>query len=270
MRNIKYIIPLLLFLSFSCGTQSHLNKITVSPNSSKIIAHRGYSSIAPENTLIAFQKAIDCGADYFELDVHKSKDGKPIVIHDSTIDRTSSNHKKGIVREMTYQALTGVNVGFSKKFGNKYDDEKIPTLKQALTLAKGKIKVCIEIKVHDVEQEVIQLVNSLNMQEEVIIFSFKFEVLTKIRQLDKKIPILYLIDYANESIIEYAKLINAQAIGVGYATQPTKELLTLAHQNGLEIWKWTINKEEDLKKWIDFGLDGIITNYPEMAMSFRK
>ena len=113
----------------------------------KVIAHRGFSGIAPENTLAAFQKAIDSQFEYYELDVHKTKDDSLVVIHDATVDRTSSNGMKGKVSEMTYQELSKVRVGYSNKFGNEFKNEKIPTLREALVKSKGKIKVCVEVKV---------------------------------------------------------------------------------------------------------------------------
>ena len=86
----------------------------------KVAAHRGFSSIAPENTLIAFQKAIDIGADYFELDVHKTKDDSLVVIHDYDVNRTSSDGLKGKIAEMNYADLVKINVGAPKEFGDKY------------------------------------------------------------------------------------------------------------------------------------------------------
>ena len=85
----------------------------------KIVAHRGFSSAAPENTLAAFEKAITSKADYFELDVHKSKDDSLVVIHNSTVDETTSNGATGVVAQMTYDQLTAVKVGYSKKFSAK-------------------------------------------------------------------------------------------------------------------------------------------------------
>ena len=110
----------------------------------KIIAHRGFSGIAPENTLIAFQKAIDCKADYFELDVHKTKNDSIVVIHDSSVDKTSSNGFKGEIAELNYSDLRAVNVGYSRKFGDKYENEKIPTLREALALAKGRLRSALK------------------------------------------------------------------------------------------------------------------------------
>ncbi len=232
----------------------------------KIIAHRGFSNIAPENTLIAFQKAIESGADYFELDVHKTKDNVIVVIHDSSIDRTSSNDMKGKISEMNYSDLTEIRVGYPSKFGDEYKNEKIPTLKEALELAKGKIKVCIEIKVYGVEKEVLEIVDALEINKDIIIFSFYSQVLTKIRQLSKSISILFLIDSADKMTIKYANEIKVNAIGVGHGTTITKEYLDSAHQQGIEVWKWTVNDENEMQQLIDLGLDGLITNAPDKAV----
>lgn len=232
----------------------------------KIIAHRGFSNIAPENTLIAFQKAIESKADYFELDVHKTKDDSIVVIHDSSVDRTSSNDMKGEISELNYSDLNTVKVGYSTKFGDKYENERIPTLREALKLAQGKIKVCIEIKVYGAEEEILKIVNDLGINNEVIIFSFYYPVLAKIRQLDKNIPILFLIGTADKMTIDYAKVIESNAIGVGYGTTITKEYLDFAHSHGIEVWKWTVNDEAEMQQLIDIGIDGLITNFPDKAI----
>ena len=232
----------------------------------KIIAHRGFSSIAPENTLIAFQKAIEYNADYFELDVHKTRNDSIVVIHDSSVERTGSNNVKGEIAEMNYNDLSTLKVGYPMKFGDKYENEKIPTLREALELAKGKIKVCIEIKVFGAEKEILEIVNDLGVNNDVIIFSFHYPVLAKIRELDQNIPILYLINKADKKTIDYAKIIGSKAIGVGYGTTVTEEYLNFAHNNGIEVWKWTVNEEDEMQQLIDIGLDGLITNFPDKAL----
>ncbi len=244
--------------------------LTMSYAQTKIIAHRGFSGVAPENTLISFQKAIDTGADYFELDVHGTIDDQVVVIHDASVDRTSSNDMKGKVSDMTYNDLTKVEVGYSKKYKNKYENLKIPTLRQALELAKGKIKVCIEIKAYGIEQEIMDIVNDLGMNDEVIMFSFYYQVLAKIRQLDKNIPILYLLGTADETTIDYAKVIDAQAIGVGSGTKLTAAYINWAHEEGVEVWRYTVNSKEEMKTLMDMGLDGLITDYPDIALSIAE
>jgi glycerophosphoryl diester phosphodiesterase len=233
----------------------------------KIIAHRGFSGIAPENTIIAFQKAIECGADFIELDVHKTKDDSIVVIHDATVDRTSSNGMKGSIAEMTFRDLSGVKAGYSDRFGNEFESEKIPTLREVLELARGKIKVCVEIKVDGAEKEVLDIVNDLQSRDEVIIFSFKYDVLEKIRQMDKEIHLLYLETVAGKSTLESATLIDAFAIGVGPLTKVNKSFLKKAHDKGIEVWVWTINEEKKMKRFINIGIDGLITNYPDKALN---
>ncbi len=234
-----------------------------------VIAHRGYSDKAPENTLAAFQKAIDIGADYYELDVHKTKDNKLVVIHDKSVDRTCSNNKTGKITELNFTDLQDIRVGFSEKFGETYQNEKIPTLKESLELAKGKIKVCIEIKVKDIEKQVVQLVEELAMVNEVIIFSFNYETVKNTKILNPKLQTLLLIDNANLQTIDKVKAINANAIGVGYNTKITEQLVTYAHQNNIKVFKWTVNKEKEMIELINFKLDGLITNKPDLLLKLK-
>ncbi|NQX82773.1 MAG: glycerophosphodiester phosphodiesterase [Flavobacteriaceae bacterium] len=134
-----------------------------------------------------------------------------------------------------------------------------------MSLAKGKIKVCIEIKVYGIEEDVLKIINDLGMNEQVIIFSFYYPVISKIRKLDENTPILYLKGYADKNTIDYAKMINSKAIGVGSKTVITKDFIDLAHSHGIEVWKYTIDDEEKMQNLIDLKLDGLITNYPDKA-----
>ncbi len=236
----------------------------------KIIAHRGFSGAAPENTISAFQKAIDCGADYIELDIQKTKNDSIVVIHDHSIDRTSSNESTGIVSEMTYQELVDINVGHPTMFEDAYENAKIPTLRESLLLAKGKIKVCIEIKIYGVEKEVLKIIDDLGVQDEVILFSFYYPVIAKIRKMDKSIKTLFLMDTADLLTIDYASVIESDAIGVGAETQITKEYLDVAHSYGIEVWKWTVDNEDHMQELLEVGIDGLITNYPDKAIQKRS
>ena len=236
----------------------------------KIIAHRGFSAKAPENTLIAFKKAIRSGADYFELDVHKTADDSVVVIHDGTVDRTCSNGINGKIADMSFEEARTVRMGYPEKFGKKFKHAGIPTLKEALICAKGKIKVCVEIKASNVEASVIKTINDLQMNDEVIIFAFDYEVLKNIRALDPVIPVLYLRSVVNEETIQMVKAINGQAIGAGLKTPLTSELLNLAHANDIELWQWTVNKPEDMERLLNISADGIITNHPDVALKLRR
>lgn len=256
------IRPILLVIVFFYSIQFNAQ--------TKVIAHRGFSGIAPENTWIAFQKAIDAKADYIELDVHKSKDGKLFVIHDNKVNRTSSNGSKGFISKMTSAEVKKVKVGYTKEFGEEFINERIPTLKEVLKQAKGKIKVCIELKAYDIEEKILKTVNDFGMNEEVIIFSFYDFVLKNVRKLNATIPILYLKFKVKDKDFDFAKSINAFAIGVGFGTKVTKELLDKAHEQGIEIWQYTVNDEKSMYHLINIGIDGLITNNPDATLEMVK
>ena len=257
MKNKFFLVAILILISITNKAQT------------KIIAHRGFSDIAPENTLIAFQKAIEIGADYFELDVHQTKDGILVVIHDKTINRTSSNNKTGKINNLNFSELHSVRVGLSSKFGEEYNNEKIPTLKEALELAKGNIKVCVELKADKIENQVAELLNELDMIDQVIVFAFNDKSLVNIKKLNPKVKTLLLKNHANIKTLDFVKEINADAIGVGYDTKITKEFISYAHKNNIKVFKWTVNKEQEMKELIDLQIDGIITNKPDLALKLN-
>lgn len=236
----------------------------------KVIAHRGFSGIAPENTMAAFQKAIDHNIEFFELDVHITKDDSVVVIHDSSVDRTTSNGKSGKIADMTYAEVRQSKAGYTDKFGEQFKNESIPTLYEALALAKDNIKVCVEIKAYGAEEQVMRTINALGMNEQVIIFSFYYPVLAKIRKMDKDIPILYLKGRADEFTLDYAKVIDASYIGVGGGTKLSKEFLAKAHTQGIKVWRYTVDDEPTMQTLIDLGIDGIISNHPDRVQKLLK
>ena len=253
---MKLLLTIFLFMMFANSAHSQ----------TQIIAHRGFSSQAPENTLAAFQKAIDLGVPYLELDVHQTADNVIVVIHDESVDRTSSNAQKGKVSDMTYQELQKVRVGYTERFDTAFADEKIPSLKEVLLLAKGKIKVCIEIKVYGIEQEVVDIIRETEMSQDVVVFSFYYPVLAKFKSLQPDVKTLFLISKANEDTADYAQIIGCMAIGVGKETEITPEFVNNVHKSGLQLWQWTIDDPETMQKLIDLKVDGIITNKPDLLV----
>ncbi len=235
----------------------------------RIIAHRGFSSAAPENTLAAFNKAIETGADYFELDVHQSRDGKLVVIHDGSVDRVSSNGMTGKIADMDFREIRRVRAGYPKKFGETYKNVRIPTLKQSLRAARGKIRVCVEVKAPDIEAAVLKTVRALNMEKDVIIFSFGYDILKTFRELDAEIPLLYLRSVVDSTVIADAAAIRATAIGAGRPTVITPEVLKSVRANGMELWQWTVNDPADMQRLLDLGVDGVITDRPDLALELR-
>ncbi|MGP8329978.1 MAG: glycerophosphodiester phosphodiesterase family protein [Methanosarcinaceae archaeon] len=230
--------------------------------STKVIAHRGASSVAPENTLVSFIKAIEFGADYIELDVHSSQDDSLMVIHDATVNRTTNG--TGIVQNMTYTELRQLDAG--SWFSNEFAREKIPTLSEALFLAyKNNIKVCIELKMNNITENVINLIEKMNMEDEVIIFCFDFTLISQSKLLNPSILSLYLQNTITTTHIDNVVGISADVVGSGGGT--TQSIIDYAHQKGIEYWKWTVNSIDEMNSLLTMSVDGIITDYPQLLIA---
>ncbi len=232
-----------------------------------VIAHRGASAYAPENTMSAFRKALDMGAEGIELDVHLSKDGHPVVIHDEKIDRTSNG--KGLVKDFTLEELRTFD--FGSWFSPEYAGERIPTLEEVLELLeKWDGLLNIEIKsgiviYPGIEKKLVELVRKYNMEHKVIYSSFNHYSLAELKRIDPdaKIGLLY-----GEGLIdpwEYALRVGAYAIHpVFYAVVP--EIVKGCRENGIAVNVFTVDHPDHISRMVDAGVDGIITNVPDIAL----
>ncbi|NMA95372.1 MAG: glycerophosphodiester phosphodiesterase [Clostridiales bacterium] len=236
----------------------------------RIIAHRGASAHAPENTMPAFELAIEMGAEGIELDVHLSKDNEVVVIHDATINRTSDG--EGIVKDMTLEELRKFD--FGKWFGDEFEGTHIPALKEVLELLKdwdGLLN--IEIKGHieiyaGIEQRVIDLIEAYNMKDNVIISAFNHFYLRNIKNIDPdiKIGLLYGVGLVEPWL--YAKNIGAEALHPSYHAIDS-ELIDGCRKSNVILNPYTIDEIEDIRRMIDLGVDGIITDYPDRVLAVR-
>ncbi|MDQ3190796.1 MAG: glycerophosphodiester phosphodiesterase [Bacteroidota bacterium] len=243
-----------------------------------IIAHRGASAIAPENTMVAFKKAVQEGADMIELDVHQSKDGVVLCIHDQDLSRTTTG--KGNISDFTFDELQSFDAGV--KFSEEFKGELIPSLESVLQ--EIKIPLLIEIKnptgyYPGIEQNIINLLLKYNAIDKCIIQSFESSILIKIRELNDKVelhklvlgnlPILPLhIDNKIKSgkIIKY---IDFNAINPNFKFL-TESLVMEIQGKGKKIFTWTVNDESDMLKMISYNVDGIITNHPNRLLRLLK
>lgn len=233
-----------------------------------VIAHRGFSGIAPENTMSSFIKAVESDADMIELDVTLSKDGEVVVIHDKTLNRTTKT--KGKVLDFTLEDLKKLDAG--SWFSNEFKDEKIPTLDEVLAYTKDKILVNIEIKKYSVkrlkkydgiEEKVVDLVKKYQMENQVLISSFNKTALKRVREFNPnlKIALLYRLRISN-------RIIKSGLKNSFYSFNQGKQLFSkkgfaLASKNGFRVNIYTLNSEKELKKFVNEGVNGIITNYPD-------
>ncbi|MBN1482386.1 VCBS repeat-containing protein [candidate division KSB1 bacterium] len=239
----------------------------VGETSVKIIAHRGASSIAPENTLAAFEKAVEIGANYFELDVHLSADDSLMVIHDETVDKTSNG--RGRVDSLPCSHLEFLDAG--SWFAPGWAGEKIPTLRRALLFAKEHpIKVCIEIKAQKpgIVDTILTLIKKLDMDDQVIIFSFDFAQIAESKKSRPDIPVLFLVDEMRQTAVDSARAIGADAVGAGSAI--SRELAKYTHKKGLQLWAWTVNDYGEMLQLLHWQVDGLITDYPQRVAVLKK
>lgn len=227
-----------------------------------VIGHRGASSIAPENTLKAFRKAIELKADYVEFDVHQSKDGEIVIMHDSNTFRTTGH--LGLIKEMTIDELKQLDCG---------EGERIPTLRELIKLAKGKINLNCEIKARGFTKEIINILLEEDILETTIVSSFKHDILLEMKEIEPQIKLASLepIKFGWIRNWIFRKKLYKDVIDKNYyAINPffklvNKNFISKVHNNGLKIFPWTINSESTIKKLIELGVDGIITNDVELA-----
>ncbi|WP_299621444.1 glycerophosphodiester phosphodiesterase family protein [uncultured Tenacibaculum sp.] len=243
-----------------------LSQITVQSQDFLISAHRGNSSEAPENTLIANELAIDAKADFIECDVRRTRDGVLVLMHDSTLDRTTNT--RGRLRNFNYNQLANVSAGYSRRFGNQFSNERIPTLREALVQAKGRAKVEIEIKESGLADAVMALVKELNMENDVIIISFTFSELQRVKQISN-IPIKYLVSiFWGSSTLRRVQSIGGEYFGPRGVVSTSR--IREAKAMGIEIISYTIDSERDIRRAIQNGQRGIATNYPRRAYRIRQ
>ena len=216
----------------------------------KKIGHRGAKGYVAENTLASFQKAIDLNVDAIELDVHLSLDEEIMVIHDETINRTTTG--SGFVKDINASELNG--------FG-------IPTLKEVIHLVNRKCVINIEIKDAKATNKVVALIQKFISEKEYNynqfqISSFDWEVLEQVSLLNPKLLIGVLTDENLENALPFAKKINAYSINPFYKLLD-KEKVTLLQRNGFLVFPWTVNEFTDIEKMKSFNVDGIISDFPD-------
>jgi glycerophosphoryl diester phosphodiesterase len=256
----------LLFSIFS-QTPSYGALDTVQ-NTPSIIAHRGASTEAPENTLSAFKRAIQLGVDFIELDVHLSSDGTPVVMHDPTIERCTNSENPIAIKDCTVSTLKSYDVG--SWFSHKYKDERIPTLEEVLCLEKGPVGVMIEIKHEDENKNIHELVrNTLKVIEKckslnegkIILASFSDEVQLIVK---KSAPdaIFMPLTCSPRYFYRLIKSKKLEYIGIKN-TQITAVMLKDAKKRGKKVWTFTVDKEKQAKLLVYFDIAGIITNDPQ-------
>lgn len=232
------------------------------------IAHRGASGHAPENTLAAFKKAMQLGAHMIELDLHLSLDGQLMVIHDRCLKRTTGH--PGSVNKLPLRTLKTLDAG--SWFDPHYRGEQIPRLQEVFDLVGDRVRLNIEIKkgfrtYPGLEGKLLGCLDQYQQNPPSLISSFDESILQKIHRQDTRIPIGYLFERgtASQTIRKALKL---DAVSVhGPARVMSEDLIRKAHGEGLQIYVYTVNELKEMRYWIEQGVDGIFTNYPDRLAS---
>ncbi len=227
----------------------------------KVCAHRGASIDAPENTMAAFEKAIENMADYIELDVQLTKDGEVVVMHDSSALRTTGVDEN--ISNMTYREVKKLDAG--SWYSNEYAGEKVPSLMEVLELAQGKIKLNIELKPSDdgynLAKNTVKLIEKYNMVDDCVITSFSSSALRAVKTLNPDIKAGYILSVAYGDFYDMAN-IDFFSINASFLSKRTVDAI---HNSGKQVYAWTVNNKESIKNLTNKGVDGIITDKPVLA-----
>jgi glycerophosphoryl diester phosphodiesterase len=227
-----------------------------------IMAHRGSSSVAPENTMAAFRKAIEDGADWIELDVQETANGEVVVLHDSDFMKLANRDLK--IWDAALDDLKDIDIG--SWFAPEFEDQRVPTLADVLEECKGKIRVNIELKYygHDqrLEQRVAEVVEAHGMAADVMVMSLKMQGVEKMKSIrpDWKVGLLMSVYAGKLSELDADFL----AVNASFAH---RSLIRAAHADGKEVYVWTVNDAPTMSAMISRGVDGLLSDKPALARS---
>ena len=228
----------------------------------EVTAHRGASVNYPENTMSAFVGAKELGADFIELDVQQTKDGKIIVMHDTNLKRTTGVNKN--TWEVTYDEIKDLDAG--SFLDKKYKDEHIPLLRDVIEWAKDNdMKLNIELKPtgreKNFEKSVIDIVEEFDYVNNCVVTSQVYSVLENIKKENDKVETVYVmsIAYGNITTLKYADHFSVEASNVNRA------LVNRVHNEGKQLYAWTVNTKDNIKNMIDLKVDNIITDNITLA-----
>jgi glycerophosphoryl diester phosphodiesterase len=234
-----------------------------------LIAHRGASGHAPENTLAAFKKAVTLGATFIETDLQLTRDARLVAIHDETVNRTTNG--KGAVHDMTLAELRRLDAG--SWFGSEFAGERIPTLEEVLDFAKKfDVIFYLEMKPGGSWGGEHALIGGLRLSGEIartIVISFDSAILANIRKIEPTLMTGLLYDGNIEEPIERALEVGARQLAIrGDLISPG--LLTAARKKDLQVVCWTVNHSAQMRLLMDAGVDGIISDYPDRLSATAK
>ncbi|MEH7378884.1 glycerophosphodiester phosphodiesterase [Bacillus sp. JJ1533] len=276
----------------------------------KIYGHRGAKGIYPENTLLGFKKAIDQGVDGLELDVHLTKDGEVVVIHDETLDRTTNG--TGWIKDLTLAEIKKCSAGKRFTHFDKYEDawdkEQVPTLEEVLILlAPSAVELNIELKTYaipyeGIEEKILKIVEQYGKNRSIIYSSFHLPSILRMKQLDSNAKIAWLLNDVISLPYDYIQALDLEALHLNKTILLPKneifqqllqfnkqfpmylpmEIINYLNKKAIEdndeslqglynkVRVWTVNEPNEIESLLRLQVDAIITDFPDRAIRIRN
>ncbi|MEK3862150.1 glycerophosphodiester phosphodiesterase [Paenibacillus sp. FSL H7-0716] len=276
--GIHVLLLILLFTSlyaYSPWIRIKVKEIIMPADKVYTIAHRGASGYAPENTIPAFELAIDMKTDYIELDIQLTKDHVPVVIHDGTVNRTTN--AKGYVKDFTLEQISILDAGswFNEQYPmfarDKYVDLRIPTLKEVFERFGKEVDYMIEIKDPTSNSNIEALLNeeilNYDLSAHVAIHSFSEASLRRFHSINPAVPLYQIVwyDFPVYKISEsYVNRLKTYAVGISPNFQKINAAyVAQAKNSGLKVFPYTVNYQVNMDKAVIWGVDGVHTNFPD-------
>lgn len=230
-----------------------------------VIAHRGASSYAPENTLAAFELAWQMGARHFELDVHATSDGQVVVIHDDTVDRTTDGF--GPVATQTLAALRALDAG--SWFGPAFAGERMPTFAEVLARYAGRVHLHTEIKgqTPGLAEQTVDLIRAHGMTDRVTITSFQTSPLAAVHAYAPELPTGWLVKQVTPEILTQAHALGLRQL-CPHADSVTPELVRTLHGEGFQVRAWGVGTAALMRQVVLAGADGMTVNFPDTCIAY--
>ncbi len=256
---MRVLLLLVALLIGACAAVPEISQVTP-----LVVAHRGDSALAPENTLAAYRLALAKGVEAAECDVVVSRDRVPFLLHDQTLDRTTN--AKGPADRLSWAELSKLDAGGWKS--DEWTGERLPTLDQFLALMQGRALAVVEIKVEGIEKEVVESFDRTGTKpEDVMLFSFRESVMSYFAEHGRTWPRTWLVSgklaRADRRDALFQRIQGWGLKGLGFDRRSLdRALVERAHARGLEVFVWTVNDEAEARRLAGLGVDAIISDRP--------
>jgi len=234
----------------------------------RVIAHRGFSARAPENTLTAIRQAIEVGADMVEVDVTMTADGHVVCLHDETLDRTTDG--QGLPTDLTLEAIQKLDAG--SWFAPGYAGERIPTLTEVFETVKDRILINVEIKPEAVEHDVVPKVAAIIVEHEmldsVVVSSFSPEALRRMKTTDPAVITATLFNkevHTDRDPLEIVLEVGSRGFNIS-SKRVTPKMIERCHRHGIPVAVYTVNEAPDMRRLIEMGVDAVFSDYPDRML----